>query len=111
MSDDVISLAPPLSVSGPVVGMFAAWRDNLISGAAANAKSRRSQGGGKKEVPGPAQLPPAVHSHPSTRGKEDHRLRLTGRSSTGPDHSGRFSAPTQPQTPRAVFFNHCGVTL
>lgn len=69
MSDDVISLAPPLSVSGPVVGMFAAWRDNLISAAAANAKSRRSQGGGKKEVPGPAQLPPAVHSHPSPGGR------------------------------------------
>lgn len=48
MSDDVISLAPPLSVSGPVVSMFAAWRDNLISCAAANAKSHLSEGGGRK---------------------------------------------------------------
>lgn len=50
MSDDVISPAPPLSVSGPVVSMFAAWRDNLISWAAANAKSHLSEGErGKKE--------------------------------------------------------------
>lgn len=49
MSDDVISLAPPLSASGPVVSMFAAWRDNLISQAAVNAKSHLSEGeGGKK---------------------------------------------------------------
>lgn len=49
MSDDVISLAPPLSGSGPVVSMFAAWRDNLISRAAVNAKSHLSEGeGGKK---------------------------------------------------------------
>lgn len=89
MSDDVISLAPPLSVSGPVVSMFAAWRDNLISGATANAKSRLSEGGGKKEVPGPDQLPPPVHSH-LTRRKEDQ---------------------PQPQTPISVFFNHCAVTL
>lgn len=63
MSDDVISLAPPLSVSGPVVSMFAAWRDNLISGAAANAKSRLSEGGGKKEVSGPGS---AATSSPLT---------------------------------------------
>lgn len=49
MSDDVISLAPPLSASGRVVSMFAAWRDNLISRAAGNAKSHLSEGdGGKK---------------------------------------------------------------
>lgn len=49
MSDDVISLAPPLSASGLVVSMFAAWRDNLISRATVNATSHLSAGdGGKK---------------------------------------------------------------
>lgn len=111
MSDDVISLAPPLSVSGPVVSMFAAWRDNLISGAAGNAKSRLSEGGGKKEVSGPGS---AATSSPLTPHEAE------GGSSAPSDWKDQIippgfhfekSAPAQPQTPISVFFNHCGVTL
>lgn len=66
MSDDVISPAPPLSVSGPVVSMFAARRDNLISRAAANAKSHLSEGGGEKKKRGFGDLQANHRLHQST---------------------------------------------